>query len=69
MIFSKMKWLLALQSSVSIEPLKRTRGRPTKSSSALIDDTPIIPIVNTIVKTIKKRKIVPQPRKILKRNC
>ena len=41
-------------SSVNIEPLKRTRGRPPKTSSALIDDTPIIPIVKTIVKTIKK---------------
>ena len=59
----------ATTSSVNIEPLKRTRGRPPKQSSALIDDSPIIPVLKPPVTTVKKIKVDTQPREILKRSC
>ena len=59
----------ATTSSVNIEPLKRTRGRPPKQSSALIDDTPIIPVLKPPVTTVKKIKVDTQTREILKRSC
>ena len=57
------------QLTSKIKPLKRTRGRPPKQSSALVDDTPIIPVVKLPVKTGKKIKVPIEARQILKRSC